>query len=194
MLLGGAAAYVILSIAERMRATEQGSFKVRWLTVGAVAGGLEIWAIHFTGNLAFCPPIPAAQDVGLAIISILSAVVAGALAVYLISTHDGNRLTLMSGGLIMGACLMVTHFTSLMAIHQVADVQQDLTLFIFSVTAMVGLGIFVLLVGGWNIQYGDWRVTEKASAMGVALSASHLAGMIPSYRPSDGCFTAGNRS
>ena len=181
MLLGGAAAYVILSIAERMRATEQGSFKVRWLTVGAVAGGLEIWAIHFTGNLAFCPPIPAAQDVGLAIISILSAVVAGALAVYLISTHDGNRLTLMSGGLIMGACLMVTHFTSLMAIHQVADVQQDLTLFIFSVTAMVGLGIFVLLVGGWNIQYGDWRVTEKASAMGVALSASHLAGMIPSY-------------
>ena len=181
MLLGGAAAYVILSIAERMRATEQGSFKVRWLTVGAVAGGLEIWAIHFTGNLAFCPPIPAAQDVGLAIISILSAVVAGALAVYLISTHDGNRLTLMSGGLIMGACLMVTHFTSLMAIHQVADVQHDLTLFIFSVTAMVGLGIFVLLVGGWNIQYGDWRVTEKASAMGVALSASHLAGMIPSY-------------
>ncbi|GKS63196.1 hypothetical protein YTPLAS72_05000 [Nitrospira sp.] len=181
MLLGGAAAYVILSIAERMRATEQGSFKMRWLTVGAVAGGLEIWAIHFTGNLAFCPPIPAAQDVDLAIISILSAVVAGALAVYLISTHDGNRLTLMSGGLIMGACLMVTHFTSLMAIHQVADVQQDLTLFIFSVTVMVGLGIFVLLVGGWNIQYGDWRVTEKASAMGVALSASHLAGMIPSY-------------
>ncbi len=181
MLLGGAAAYVILSIAERMRATEQGSFRMRWLTVGAVAGGLEIWAIHFVGNLAFCPPIPAAQDVGLAIVSILSSGAAGALAVYLISTHDGNRLTLMSGGLIMGACLMVTHFTSLMAIHQMADVEHDLTLFIFSVTVMVGLGIFVLLVGGWNIQYGDWRVTEKASAMGVALSASHLAGMIPSY-------------
>jgi hypothetical protein len=47
MLLGGPAAYVILSIAERMRATEQGSFKMRWLTVGAVAGGLEIWAIHY---------------------------------------------------------------------------------------------------------------------------------------------------
>ena len=181
MLLGGAAAYVILSIAERMRATEQGSFRMRWLTVGAVAGGLEIWAIHFVGNLAFCPPIPAAQDVGLAIVSILSSGAAGALAVYLISTHDGNRLTLMSGGLIMGACLMVTHFTSLMAIHQMADVEHDLTLFIFSVTVLVGLGIFVLLVGGWNIQYGDWRVTEKASAMGVALSASHLAGMIPSY-------------
>lgn len=181
MLLGGAAAYVILSIAERMRATEQGAFKIRWLTVGAVAGGLEIWAIHFIGNLAFCPPIPAAQHVDLAILSILSAGVAGALAVYLISTHDGNRLTLMSGGMMMGACLMVTHFTSLMAIHQVADVQHDLAPFILSLAVMVGLGIFVLLVGGWNIAYGDWRVTEKATAMGVALAASHMAGMIPTY-------------
>jgi len=181
MLLGGAAAYVILSIAERMRATEQGSFKIRWLTVGAVAAGLEIWAIHFIGNLAFCPPIPAAQDVSLAIISILSAGTAGAVAVYLISTHDGSHLRLVSGGLMMGACLMVTHFTSLMAIHQVADVQRDLFLFILSIVVMVGLGVVVLLVGGWNIRYGDWRVTEKASAMGVALAASHLAGMIPTY-------------
>ncbi|MDH5739030.1 MAG: anti-sigma factor antagonist [Nitrospira sp.] len=181
MLLGGAAAYVILSIAERMRATEQGSFKMRWLSVGAVAAGLEIWAIHFIGNLAFCPPIPAVQDIGLAIISMLSAGAAGAVAVYLISTHDGSHLRLVSGGLMMGACLMVTHFTSLMAIHQVADVQHDLPLFIFSILVMVGLGVVVLLVGGWNIQYGDWRVTEKASAMGVALAASHVAGMIPAY-------------
>ncbi len=181
MLLGGAAAYVILSIAERMRATEQASFKMRWLSVGAVAGGLEIWAIHFIGNLAFCPPIPAVQDVGLAIVSILSAGAAGAVAVYLISTHDGSHLRLVSGGLMMGACLMVTHFTSLMAIHQMADVLQDLPFFIFSVVVMVGLGIVVLLVGGWNIRHGGWRVTEKASVMGVALSASHLAGMIPAY-------------
>jgi sigma-B regulation protein RsbU (phosphoserine phosphatase) len=181
MLLGGAAAYVILSIAERMRATEQGSFKMRWLSVGAVAGGLEIWAIHFVGNLAFCPTIPAGQEVGLAIVSILSAGAAGAVAVYLISTHDGKRLRLVSGGLLMGTCLLVTHFTSLMAIHQVAEVQRDLPLFFFSVVVIVGLGIMVLLVGGWNIRYGDWRVTEKASAMGVALSASHWAGMIPVY-------------
>ena len=181
MLLGGAAAYVILSIAERMRATEQGSFKIRWLSIGAVAGGLEIWAIHFVGNLAFCPSIPAAQDYDFAIVSILSAGAAGAVAVYLISTHDGNPLRLISGGLLMGACLLVTHFTSLMAIHQVADVQHDLPLFIFSVIVIVGSGVVVLLVGGWNIRYGDWRVTEKASAMGVALSVSHLAGMIPMY-------------
>lgn len=181
MLLGGPAAYVILSIAERMRATEQGSFKMRWLTVGAVAGGLEIWAIHFIGNLAFCPPIPAAQDVSLALVSILSAGAAGAVSVYLISTHDGSHLRLVSGGLLMGACLLVTHFTSLMAIHQMADVSHDLSLFIFSVVVMVGLGVFVLLVGGWNITYGDWRVTEKASAMGIALSAAHLTGMIPAY-------------
>ena len=56
MLLGGAASYVILSIAERMRATDQSLVKKQWLTIGAVAAGLEIWAIHFIGNLAFCRP------------------------------------------------------------------------------------------------------------------------------------------
>ena len=55
LLLGGSAAYVILSIAERMRAPDQGPVRFRWLTIGAVAAGLEIWAIHYIGNLAFCP-------------------------------------------------------------------------------------------------------------------------------------------
>ena len=79
MLLGGAAAYVILSIAERMRAPDQGPVRLRWLTIGAVAAGLELWAIHYIGNLAFCPPVSAAQDSVLAVLSLLSAGATGAL-------------------------------------------------------------------------------------------------------------------
>jgi len=78
MLLGGAAAYVILSIAERMRAPDQGPVTVRWLIIGAVAAGLEIWAIHYIGNLAFCPPVSGAQDSLLAVLSLLSAGMTGA--------------------------------------------------------------------------------------------------------------------
>jgi len=87
MLLGGAAAYVVLSIAERMRATDQRLVKLQWLSIGAVAAGLEIWAIHFIGNLAFCPPTHTAQHSALAVFSVLSAGGAGAAAVYLISSH-----------------------------------------------------------------------------------------------------------
>lgn len=184
MLLGGAAAYVILSIAERMRAPDQGPVTVRWLIIGAVAAGLEIWAIHYIGNLAFCPPVSGAQDSLLAVLSLLSAGMTGAVAVYLISSHTGSRMRLVAGGMLMGACMTLTHFSSMMAVHQPIDLQHDLLLFVLSIIGIVGLSIMVLVFGAWNIAYGNWRVTEKASAMGVALSGSHLIGMIPVYRMS----------
>ena len=181
MLLGGAAAYVILSIAERMRAPDQGSVKMRWLAIGAVAAGLEIWAIHYIGNLAFCRPVSAAHDSALAVLSLLSAAVTGAVAVYLISSHVDSRMRLVSGGMLMGACMNLTHFSSMLAVHQPIDLQNGVLLFVLSVVGIVVLSVIVLAVGAWNISYGNWRVTEKASAMGLALSGSHLIGMISIY-------------
>jgi sigma-B regulation protein RsbU (phosphoserine phosphatase) len=181
MLLGGAAAYVILSIAERMRATDQGHFKLRWLSIGAVAAGLEIWAIHLLGNMAFCLPTPGVQDVVLAMISIISAGAAGAVAVYFISSHDENRPRLFLSGLVMGVCMSITHFTSMMAINTSIDLHHDFLVFVISTVVISGLSVIVIEFGGWNISYGGWRVTEKASAMGLALSGAHFVAMIPTY-------------
>lgn len=181
MLLGGAAAYVILSIAERMRAPDQGPVRLRWLTIGAVAAGLEIWAIHYIGNLAFCPSVSAAQDSGLAVLSFLSAGATGAVAVYLISSHAYSRMRLISGGMLMGGCMTLTHFASMMAVHQPIDLQNDLLLVVLSTVGIVALSIIGIVIGSWNITNRNWRVTEKASAMGIALSGSHFIGMIPTY-------------
>lgn len=181
LLLGGSAAYVILSIAERMRVPDHGPVRFRWLTIGAVAAGLEIWAIHYIGNLAFCPSVSAAQDSGLAVLSFLSAGATGAVAVYLISSHADSRMRLISGGMLMGGCMTLTHFASMMAVHQPIDLQNDLFLFVLSTVGIVALSIIGIVIGSWNITYRNWRVTEKASAMGLALSGSHFIGMIPTY-------------
>jgi sigma-B regulation protein RsbU (phosphoserine phosphatase) len=185
MLLGGAAAYVILSIAERMRATDQSHVKKQWLTIGAVAAGLEIWAIHFIGNLAFCRPEAAAQNVALTGLSILPAVAAGAVAVYLISSFSASPIRLVSGGLAMGASMVLTHFITMMATHPWIDVFADIVQLMLSIGVIMLLGIAVIGLGAWNITYGGWRVTEKASAMGLALSGAHFAGMMPAYNISD---------
>ncbi|MDX2252452.1 MAG: SpoIIE family protein phosphatase [Nitrospira sp.] len=181
MLLGGAASYVILSIAERMRATDQSQIKKQWLSIGAVAAGLEIWAIHFIGNLAFCRPAVSMQDIALTGLSILPAVAAGAVAVYLISSFTENPIRLISGGLAMGASMVLTHVTTMMATHPWADLYTDLFSLALSVGVMMLFGIVVIGIGTWNITYGGWRVTEKASAMGLALSGAHFVGMIPMY-------------
>ncbi len=163
MLLGGAAAYVILSIAERMRTSDPGPFKFRWLTIGAVAAGLEIWAIHYIGNLTFCPPVSPAQDSVLAVLSLLSAGATGAVAVYLISSHADSHMRLVSGGMLIGACMSLTHFSSMTAVHQPIDLQYDVLFFVLSVVGIVALNILLLTLGAWNIAYGNCRVTEKAS-------------------------------
>ncbi|OQW44867.1 MAG: hypothetical protein A4C66_01700 [Nitrospira sp. HN-bin3] len=181
MLLGGAASYVILSIAERMRAPDQGQTTIRWLFIGAVAGGLEIWAMHFIGNLAFCPTVSASEDAGLAIFSLLSAGATGAIAVYVISSHVEGWMRLVSGGMLMGACMGLTHATSTMAVHPPIDVQAILLPVVCSIIGIVVLSIAVIVIGGWNISTGGWRVTEKATAMGFALAGSHLVGLIPMY-------------
>jgi phosphoserine phosphatase RsbU/P len=181
MLLGGAAAYVILSIAERMRATDQARVKIRWLSIGAVAAGLEIWAIHYIGNLAFCPPAPGIEDFAPTMLSILFAGAAGAVGVYLIGSHSEGQTQLVVGGLVMGAFLSLTHFASATSIHQAMDLHPGVLPLVLSVSVIMGLGIVVVLLGAWNITYGNWRVTEKASAMGLALSGAHFAGMIPAY-------------
>ena len=181
MLLGGAAAYVILSIAERMRVADQGDLKWRWLSIGGVAAGLEIWALHYIGNLAFCPSASGAEDVTLTMLSIIFAGAAGAVAVYLIGSPGQSQTQLVFGGLVVGVCLSLTHFTSVTSIHQSLSLQSRALPFALSIGVIVGLGIVVVLLGAWNISYGGWRVTEKASAMGLALSGAHFAGMIPAY-------------
>lgn len=181
MLLGGAASYVILSIAERMRAPDQGRATIRWLFIGALAAGLEIWAMHFIGNLAVCSSVPATKDAGLAILSLLSAGATGAIAVYVISSHVEGWMRLVSGGMLMGACMSLTHVTSTMAVHHPIDAQAIILPFIYSVIGIVVLSVIVTVIGGWNITYGGWRVTEKATAMGFALAGTHLIGVIPMY-------------
>ena len=185
MLLGGAASYVILSIAERMRAPDQGHTTIRWLFIGAVAAGLEIWAMHFIGNLAFCPSISATEDAGLAILSLLSAGATGAIAVYVISSHVEGGMRLISGGMLMGACMSLTHVTSTMAVRHPIDAQAILLPFVYSVIGIVVLSVVVTVIAGWNISYGGWRVTEKATAMGFALAGTHLIGVIPMYGVED---------
>jgi len=181
MLLGGSAAYVILSIAERMRATDKVRFKWRWLSIGAVAAGLEIWALHFIGNLAFCPQMPSIQDILPAVASVVSAGTAGAVAVYFIGSYDGSRMRLVCGGLLMGTCVSMVHFTSLLAMRQLVDLQVSVLAFVLSILMSVALGIAVILLGAWNITYGGWRITEKASAMGLAISGAHFTGMMHAY-------------
>jgi NO-binding membrane sensor protein with MHYT domain len=84
------ASYTALDLAARVSAA-RGRERLAWLVGGAVAMGVGIWSMHFVGMLAFHLPVPIAYNAGLVILSAAVAIVASALALYVVSRR---RLTL----------------------------------------------------------------------------------------------------
>ena len=57
------ASYAALDLAGVVSLVRQGPGRVAWLFFGAVAMGLGIWSMHFTGMLAFDMGVPVSYDV-----------------------------------------------------------------------------------------------------------------------------------
>ena len=96
------ASYAALDLAGRTRAA-RGAARWIWLSGGASAMGLGIWAMHYIGMLAFQLPVPVLYDVPTVIVSLLAAIAASAVALFVVSR---NRLTVPSvaaGSFAMGS-------------------------------------------------------------------------------------------
>src|SRR5689334_21601712 len=84
VLIAVAASYVALDLAGRVT-TAKGNVRLVWLGGGAVAMGVGIWAMHFKGMLAFHLPVPVEYHWPTTLASLLLAIVASALALYVVS-------------------------------------------------------------------------------------------------------------
>ena len=78
------ASWAALDLAGRVTAAH-GRGRAFWLAGGAFAMGLGIWSMHYVGMLAFQLPVPVLYDVPTVIASLLAAVFASALALFVVS-------------------------------------------------------------------------------------------------------------
>ena len=69
------AAGAALDLAGRVTAT-RGRVRAAWLGGGAVAMGLGIWSMHYTGMQAFHLPVPVLYHVPTVVVSLLAAIAA----------------------------------------------------------------------------------------------------------------------
>src|SRR5258707_11565849 len=84
LLIAVAASYAALDLAGRVTAAS-GRTRVAWLTGGALAMGIGIWAMHFKGLLAFRLPVTVDYHWPTVLVSLVVAVFASAVAVYVVS-------------------------------------------------------------------------------------------------------------
>src|SRR5258707_15047756 len=102
VLIAMLAAYAALDLAGRVTAA-RGRARLIWLTGGAAAMGIGIWAMHYIGMLACSLPVAVLYDWPTVLLSLLAAILAAGVALFVVSRNEMGLLRTGIGGLFMGA-------------------------------------------------------------------------------------------
>ncbi len=178
VLIAICASYVTLGLAERVTGARNGA-RLAWLFGGAIAMGTGIWSMHYTGMLAYRLPMPVYYHVPTVILSMVAAVGASFVALFIVSRPRINVLHVVAGSLLMAAGISVMHYTGMDAMRLQAMHHWDM---FFVITSVVIATVVSLAALGLTYLF---REEERGSSlklicsivMGFAIPAMHYTGM-----------------
>ena len=173
------ASYAALDLAGRVTAT-RGWAQLAWLSSGASAMGFGIWSMHYIGMLAFSLPVPVSYDWPTVVVSLLAAVFASGVALYVVSRETMSVLQAGVGSIFMGIGIAAMHYIGMSSMRTRAVCQFHGGI----VTLSVVLAIVISLVAIWLAFHvreehkgTGWRKALSAVAMGAAIPVMHYTGM-----------------
>ena len=180
VLIAIVASYAALDLAGRVTAA-RGRARAIWLAGGATAMGIGIWSMHYTGMLAFQLPLPVLYDVPTVLASLLAAVLASAIALFVVSRRAMGMREAVPGSLAMGIGIAAMHYIGMAAMRVQAEARYDpllvgLSVAIAIVVSFVALWLAFrlreLTTGAWS-----WRKIGSTLLMGAAIPSMHYTGM-----------------
>ncbi len=179
VLIAILASYAALDLAGRVTSA-QGKARLLWLNGGAIAMGFGIWSMHYIGMLAFRLPIPVQYDWPTVLLSLVAAIVASGIALFVVSRHMMGVIRAVLGSIFMGSGIAIMHYTGMAAMRLFAMCSYSATL----VTLSVILAIMISFVALWLTFYSrgetaawSWRKILSAVVMGAAIPVMHYTGM-----------------
>jgi len=184
--------YAALDLAGRVTAAH-GRICVAWLGAGATAMGLGIWSMHYIGMLAFRMPMPVEYDWPTVLLSLLAAIFASAVALYVASRPRMRLFNAAVGSIVMGTGIALMHYIGMAAMRMAAMCHYNASIVMLSVV----LAIVISFVGLWLVFFAReetkgnvWRKVGSATIMGAAIPIMHYTGMaaatfMPSSAPLD---------
>lgn len=196
-LVAAMAGFAALNVAVRIGAVETRQARWAWLAAGALAMGIGIWAMHFIGMLAFSlPATKVTYDLPLTLASVVPAVVASGLGLYVMSRTHIHKRELWVGSFLLAAGIGAMHYTGMEAMQMGAALRYDPWLFIASIIVahfLAMLAVSTKFVLGRS-RHSDKLVVKLGSAglMGGAVAGMHYTGMGAAYFfPQPGAVPAG---
>jgi PAS domain S-box-containing protein len=192
VLIAIMASYAALDLGGRVTAT-RGKLRVVWLLGGAFAMGLGIWSMHYIGMLAYDLPIPVDYDWPTVLLSLVAAILASVVALFVVSRKTLRLKPVVIGSLLMGSGIAAMHYVGMAAMRLSAMCRYSFLLVGLSVVLAIVIS-FVALWLTFHFRTADkaagWRKLGSALLMGAAIPTMHYTGMAavsfwPSNQPLD---------
>ncbi|HCA7823564.1 TPA: diguanylate phosphodiesterase, partial [Pseudomonas aeruginosa] len=115
-----------------------------WQWIGAFCLGSGIWATHFVAMLAFHAPIALRYDLPITGLSLLIAVAASYLAMYMTARPRFGLLPCLLAACCIGLGIAAMHYTGMAAMRSVATQYYQPSLFALSVLIAIGAAFTAL--------------------------------------------------
>ena len=179
VLIAMLSAYASLDVTSRLTSA-RGRGRARWLGGGAVTMGAGIWTMHYVGMLAFRLPVPVAYDWPTVLLSLLAAILASAVALFVASRRSMGIGAALCGSMVMGGGIAGMHYIGMAAMRMKA--MCDYSPIIVAVSVVLAIVIsFVALQLTFHFRNEEkswrWRKAAAALAMGAAIPVMHYTGM-----------------
>jgi PAS domain S-box-containing protein len=136
--------------------------------------------MHYIGMLAYSLPVHVVYDWPTVLTSLLAAVAASAIALFVVSRNEMGLLSIGIGGLLMGTGIAAMHYTGMEAMRLEAMCHYSPGIVFLSIV----LAIVISLVALWltftlraETRFLGWRKLASAMLMGAAIPVMHYTGM-----------------
>jgi two-component system sensor histidine kinase/response regulator len=179
VLISVLASYAALDLAGRITSA-RGRIRVLWLSGGATAMGIGIWSMHYVGMLAFRLPTPVQYDWPTVLVSLLAAILASTIALFLVSRETMGVFRAVVGGIFMGSAIAGMHYIGMAAMRLPAMCHYYVGVVITSVVLAVVISwaaLWLTFHFRGEARSGGWRKILSAVVMGVAIPVMHYTGM-----------------
>ncbi|RUO27957.1 hypothetical protein CWE11_11000 [Aliidiomarina sanyensis] len=151
-----------------------------WHLSGALTMGIGVWAMHFIGMISFRIDVPIYYSVPITAVSVLPAIVAAWITLWVLRKDQQTLKTIAIGGLFMGAGIGAMHYTGMAAMQADADIRYLPGMFVLSVFVAVLLAALSLGARTWLapiVKNDNRRTLVSAVIMGIAVSSMHYTAM-----------------
>ncbi|PCJ29941.1 MAG: diguanylate cyclase [Gammaproteobacteria bacterium] len=182
ILIAVLASFTAFGLAERQYSSVHKIHKIMWNIFGAIAMGLGIWAMHFIGMLALSLPVPVYYDIFITFISIIPAVSACGVILWVMAQNKIRIRDVWVGGTLLGLGIGSMHYMGMAAMIMDAEMIHHTELFYLSIILAVILSIVVVTVslqnrGSTEYKFLSKGLLVKSLVMGGGTSAIHYIAM-----------------